>query len=149
MTILFTSARFAREPERRKVGGNALLTIEGTTHEAEPDMVGETVVLPWAWSTSNSLSNSRANAVTSGNFRSRDMKRLVSYPVAFLLRQSNHVMPVPLDLSRHPQAQIFDVRPHNLETYDELAHRCDEGPESKSPRTTGTYRRAGRGRANG
>jgi hypothetical protein len=28
---------------------------------------------------------------------------------------------VALDLSRHPQAQSVDVRPHDLETYDELA----------------------------
>jgi hypothetical protein len=50
--------------------------------------------------------------------------------VAFLLRQSNHAMPLPLDLSRHPQAQNLEVRPHDLETYDELAHRRDEEPES-------------------
>jgi hypothetical protein len=28
---------------------------------------------------------------------------------------------VALDLSSHPEAQSVDVRPHNLETYDELA----------------------------
>jgi len=39
--------RFAREPERRKVGGDARLTIEGTAYEVEPDMAGETVVLLW------------------------------------------------------------------------------------------------------
>jgi hypothetical protein len=48
--------------------------------------------------------------------------------VAFLLRQSNHATPLPLDLSRHPQAQNLEVRPHDLETYDELAHRRDEEP---------------------
>jgi hypothetical protein len=50
--------------------------------------------------------------------------------VAFLLRQSNHAMPLPLDLSRHPQAQNLDVQPHDLETYDELAHHRDEESES-------------------
>ena len=50
--------------------------------------------------------------------------------VAFLLRQCNGAMPLPLDLSRHPQAQNLEVRPHDLETYDELAHRRDEEPES-------------------
>jgi hypothetical protein len=25
-----------------------------------------------------------------------------------------------VDLSRHPQAQLIDVQPHDLETYDEL-----------------------------
>lgn len=52
--------------------------------------------------------------------------------VAFLLRRRQGVAPLPLDLSRHPQAQALDVRPHDLETYDELAHpRHDDDPERK------------------
>ncbi|WP_429498478.1 hypothetical protein ACQUFY_03220 [Robbsia andropogonis] len=39
--------RFAREPERRKVGIDARITIDGTAYELEPDMAGETVVLLW------------------------------------------------------------------------------------------------------
>ena len=39
--------RFAREPERRKVGIDARVTIGGTAYEVEPDMAGETVVLLW------------------------------------------------------------------------------------------------------
>ncbi|EOG3621273.1 IS481 family transposase, partial [Pseudomonas putida] len=39
--------RFAREPERRKVGVDARVTIEGTAYEVEPDMAGETVMLLW------------------------------------------------------------------------------------------------------
>ncbi len=39
--------RFAREPERRKVGVDARVTIDGTTFEVEPDMAGESVVLLW------------------------------------------------------------------------------------------------------
>lgn len=39
--------RFAREPERRKVGVDARVTIEGTTFEVEPDMAGKSVVLLW------------------------------------------------------------------------------------------------------
>jgi hypothetical protein len=35
----------------------------------------------------------------------------------------------PLDLSRHPKAQALDVRPHDLETYDELAHSRDDDPK--------------------
>jgi transposase len=46
--------------------------------------------------------------------------------VAFLLRQSHRTAPLPLDLSRHPQAQNLNVRPHDLETYDELAHNRDK-----------------------
>jgi len=39
--------RFAREPETRKVGVDARITISGTTYEVEPDMAGETVILLW------------------------------------------------------------------------------------------------------
>ncbi len=39
--------RFAREPERRKVGIDARLSIEGTQYEVEPAMAGESVVLLW------------------------------------------------------------------------------------------------------
>lgn len=39
--------RFAREPERRKVGIDARIAIGGTAYEVEPDMAGETVVLLW------------------------------------------------------------------------------------------------------
>ncbi|WP_197387928.1 DDE-type integrase/transposase/recombinase [Ralstonia pseudosolanacearum] len=39
--------RFAREPERRKVGIDARIVIDGTAYELEPDMAGETVVLWW------------------------------------------------------------------------------------------------------
>jgi hypothetical protein len=52
--------------------------------------------------------------------------------VEFLLRQSNRTAPLPLDLRRHPQAESVEVRPHDLETYDELAHRPDEDSESES-----------------
>jgi transposase len=41
--------------------------------------------------------------------------------VAFLLRRQPRPARVALDLSGHPQAQSIDVRPHDLETYDELA----------------------------
>jgi hypothetical protein len=46
--------------------------------------------------------------------------------VAFLLRQRHRTAPLPLDLSRHPQAQNLNVRSHDLETYDELAHNRDK-----------------------
>ncbi|EGY29599.1 Integrase core protein [Candidatus Regiella insecticola 5.15] len=39
--------RFARCPERRKVGTDARITIEGTAYEVEPDMAGETIILLW------------------------------------------------------------------------------------------------------
>ena len=44
-----------------------------------------------------------------------------SSSVAFLLRRQPRFTPLALDLSRHPEAQSLDVRPHDLETYDELA----------------------------
>jgi hypothetical protein len=38
---------FAREPERRKVGGDARVTIDGVAYDVDPDLAGETVVLWW------------------------------------------------------------------------------------------------------
>jgi hypothetical protein len=45
--------------------------------------------------------------------------------VAFLLRRQPRATPLSLDLSHHPQAQSLDIRPHDLETYDELARTQD------------------------
>lgn len=39
--------RFAREPERRKVGIDARVSVEGTAYEVDPGLAGETVVLWW------------------------------------------------------------------------------------------------------
>ncbi|HEX2138416.1 MAG TPA: IS21 family transposase [Woeseiaceae bacterium] len=49
----------------------------------------------------------------------RDTPRACS--VAWLLRRQPRRQRVVLDLSSHPEAQSVDVRPHDLETYDELA----------------------------
>jgi hypothetical protein len=50
--------------------------------------------------------------------------------VAFLLRRHHRSTPLPaLDLSRHPEAQALNVRPHDVETYDELAHSRNDDPE--------------------
>jgi hypothetical protein len=38
---------FAREPEQRKVGADARVSVEGVAYEVEPDLAGETVVLWW------------------------------------------------------------------------------------------------------
>jgi len=38
---------FAREPERRKVGIDARVTVDGTIYEVEPSLAGETVILLW------------------------------------------------------------------------------------------------------
>jgi hypothetical protein len=50
--------------------------------------------------------------------------------VAFLLRKQQRAasspQPLMVDLSRHPEAQAIDVQPHDLETYDELAHSDDD-----------------------
>jgi transposase len=48
--------------------------------------------------------------------------------VAFLLRkqQRSSTPRLAVDLSHHPQAQSIDVRPHDLETYDELARHNDK-----------------------
>ena len=36
---------FAREPQRRKVGGDARVSVEGVLYEVEPDLAGESVIL--------------------------------------------------------------------------------------------------------
>jgi hypothetical protein len=38
---------FAREPQRRNVGGDARVSVEGVAYEVEPDLAGETVILWW------------------------------------------------------------------------------------------------------
>jgi transposase len=49
--------------------------------------------------------------------------------VAFLLRRQPRPTQLALDLSRYPLAQEIDVRPHDLETYDALAHTQDDDSE--------------------
>jgi hypothetical protein len=51
--------------------------------------------------------------------------------VAFLLHKQQRSAPAPMvvDLSRHPEAQAIEVRPHDLETYDELARNDDDDAE--------------------
>ena len=49
--------------------------------------------------------------------------------VAFLLRRQPRPTQLVLDLSRHPLAQSIEVRPHDLETYDALAHTQDDDSE--------------------
>jgi len=39
--------RFAREPERRKVGIDARVTVAGTAYEVDPQLAGESVLLLW------------------------------------------------------------------------------------------------------
>ena len=38
---------FAREPEKRKVGLDARVTVDGVAYEVEPDLAGEKVILWW------------------------------------------------------------------------------------------------------
>jgi transposase len=60
----------------------------------------------------------------------RDTPRASS--VAFLLRRwqaATPSAPLAVDLSHHPEAQAIDVRPHDLETYDELAQHHDDPDE--------------------
>jgi transposase len=51
--------------------------------------------------------------------------------VAFLLRRQPRSTPLALDLSHHPQAQSLDIRPHDLETYDELARTQDNDDDKQ------------------
>ncbi len=38
---------FAREPEKRKVGGDARISVDGTDYEVDPVLAGESVILWW------------------------------------------------------------------------------------------------------
>ena len=38
---------FAREPENRKVGIDARISVEGTVYEVHADLAGESVILWW------------------------------------------------------------------------------------------------------
>jgi transposase len=49
--------------------------------------------------------------------------------VAFLLRRRPRPHRPAVDLSHHPRAQAVDVRPHDLEIYDELAHAKNDDSE--------------------
>lgn len=53
--------------------------------------------------------------------------------VAFILsrrqRSKQSSVLTPVDLSRHPELQSFEVTPHNLETYDELTHKHNDPGE--------------------
>jgi hypothetical protein len=51
--------------------------------------------------------------------------------VAFLLRRQPRSTLLALDLSHQPQAQSLDIRPHDLETYDELARTKDNDPDEQ------------------
>lgn len=53
--------RFAREPERRKVGPDARITTDGTAYELEPEMAGDYVVLLWGCSTMSCMPSSMAS----------------------------------------------------------------------------------------
>jgi transposase len=52
--------------------------------------------------------------------------------VAFLLRRQPRSTLLAVDLSRHPQAQSLDVRPHDLETYDELARNKSNNADDRN-----------------
>jgi transposase len=58
-----------------------------------------------------------------------DRKTPRASSVAFLLRRQPRPTQLALDLSRHPEAQSIEVRPHDLETYDALAHTQDDDSE--------------------
>lgn len=49
--------------------------------------------------------------------------------VAFLLRSRPRAQRLAVDLSHHPQAQAVDVRPHDLEIYDELARAKNDSEQ--------------------
>jgi len=51
--------------------------------------------------------------------------------VAFLLRRKPRPVRLALDLSHHPEAEAVEVRPHDLEIYDEIARNQDDDDYKK------------------
>jgi transposase len=51
--------------------------------------------------------------------------------VTFLLRRKPRPVRLALDLSHHPEAEAVEVRPHDLEIYDELARNQDDDDSKK------------------
>jgi len=50
---------------------------------------------------------------------------------AFLLRRQPRSAPAAIDLSRHPHVLSIHVRPHDLETYDELTRTRQDGDDEQ------------------
>jgi hypothetical protein len=128
--------RFAREPERRKVGGDARLTIDGTAYEVEPDMAGETVVLLWGlfdeqlfvefegersgpyYPVSGPIPLHRYRAFKRGKAderadRIRALADLLGLPIAALAGDQVHLIPspMPIDVPKQPfDAQLLEYQ---------------------------------------
>ncbi|QLJ17323.1 transposase (plasmid) [Pseudomonas putida] len=125
--------RFAREPERRKVGVDARITIEGTAYEVEPDMAGETVMLLWGlfdnelyaefdgerfgpyYPVSGPIPLHRYRAFKRGKVderseRIRSLADQLGLPIAALVGDDVRLTPpaVPMELPRQP----FDAEAH-------------------------------------
>ena len=53
---------FAREPEQRKVGIDARVSVDGVPYEVAPDLAGETVTLWWGLFDEDFMSNTATSA---------------------------------------------------------------------------------------
>ncbi|WP_219915020.1 IS481 family transposase [Pseudomonas protegens] len=119
--------RFAREPERRKVGVDARVTIDGSIFEVESDMAGETVMLLWGlfdnelyaefdgerfgpyYPLSGPIPLHRYRAFKRGKVderseRIRSLADQLGLPIAALAGDDVRLTPpaVPVELPRHP-----------------------------------------------
>jgi len=146
--------RFAREPEQRKVGGDARLTIDGTAYEVEPDMAGETVVLLWGlfdeqlfvefegertgpyYPVSGPIPLHRYRAFKRGKAderadRIRTLADLLGLPIAALAGDQVHLMPSPvtIDLPKQP----FDSQPFEYQFPNAIAAKLAIADDLATP----------------
>ena len=77
----------------------------------------------------NLLDEFGATAVRRAIVEALDHRTPRASSVAFLLRRQGQPRQMAVDLSHHPRAQSVDVRPHDLETYDELARKQHDDSE--------------------
>ena len=124
---------FAREPERRKVGIDARVSVDGTAYEVEPDLAGESVLLLWGlfdselyvefegtrtgpyYPVSGPIPLNRFRAFKRGPARERaerirSLANQLKLPIAALAGEEIRL--APLNLASELSKQPFDAEAH-------------------------------------
>nr|WP_141107051.1 DDE-type integrase/transposase/recombinase [Herbaspirillum aquaticum] len=146
--------RFAREPERRRVGVDARVSVEGTSYEVEPDMAGEYVLLLWGLFDSElyveyegmrtgpyypvagpiPLNRYRAfkrGAVEARADRIRTLADQINLPIEALAGKELHL--APLNLPGELPLQLFDADAHEFHFANVIAAKLAIADELARP----------------
>lgn len=146
--------RFAREPERRKVGIDARVSVEGTAYEVAPDLAGETVLLLWGlfddelyveyegerygpyYPVSGPIPLNRYRAFKRGKAdaqadRIRSLADQLGLPIAALAGDDVRLTPMrtPAELPR----QLFDAQAHEYHFTNMIAAKLAIADELATP----------------